>query len=62
LSAHSTTTAKRWGLIPKAALTRIPMKRAILVRASGVDSLAVAIGNSHGAYKFKGEQHLDWKD
>ena len=23
------------------------------------DSLAVAIGNSHGAYKFKGEQHLD---
>jgi fructose-bisphosphate aldolase class II len=29
------------------------------VRESGVDSLAVAIGNSHGAYKFKGEQHLD---
>jgi fructose-bisphosphate aldolase, class II len=29
------------------------------VRSSGVDSLAVAIGNSHGAYKFKGEQHLD---
>lgn len=29
------------------------------VRLSGVDSLAVAIGNSHGAYKFKGEQHLD---
>ena len=29
------------------------------VRKSGVDSLAVAIGNSHGAYKFKGEQHLD---
>ena len=29
------------------------------VKASGVDSLAVAIGNSHGAYKFKGEQHLD---
>jgi fructose-bisphosphate aldolase, class II len=24
-----------------------------------VDSLAVAIGNSHGAYKFKGTQHLD---
>ena len=24
-----------------------------------MDSLAVAIGNSHGAYKFKGEQHLD---
>src|SRR5436189_1515837 len=29
------------------------------VKRSGVDSLAVAIGNSHGAYKFKGEQHLD---
>ena len=29
------------------------------VKQSGVDSLAVAIGNSHGAYKFKGEQHLD---
>ena len=28
-------------------------------KRSGVDSLAVAIGNSHGAYKFKGEQHLD---
>lgn len=29
------------------------------VRLTGVDSLAVAIGNSHGAYKFKGAQHLD---
>jgi len=29
------------------------------VKLSGVDSLAIAIGNSHGAYKFKGEQHLD---
>ncbi|MCF7669865.1 MAG: ketose-bisphosphate aldolase [Verrucomicrobia bacterium] len=29
------------------------------VQATGVDSLAIAIGNSHGAYKFKGEQHLD---
>src|SRR2546428_1718692 len=29
------------------------------VKVTGVDSLAVAIGNSHGAYKFKGEQHLD---
>jgi fructose-bisphosphate aldolase, class II len=29
------------------------------VKDSGVDSLAVAIGNSHGAYKFKGKQHLD---
>src|ERR1700689_1857305 len=29
------------------------------VKESGCDSLAIAIGNSHGAYKFKGEQHLD---
>jgi len=29
------------------------------VRATSVDSLAVAIGNSHGAYKFKGQQHLN---
>lgn len=29
------------------------------VKQTGADSLAVAIGNSHGAFKFKGEQHLD---
>ena len=29
------------------------------VKATGVDSLAVAIGNSHGAYKFKGDQRLN---
>lgn len=36
-----------------------PQEAVDFVRKSGVDSLAVAIGNSHGAYKFKGEQHLD---
>src|SRR4029077_19109701 len=36
-----------------------PDQAAEFVKRSGVDSLAVAIGNSHGAYKFKGEQHLD---
>jgi len=36
-----------------------PQQAVDFVKASGVDSLAVAIGNSHGAYKFKGEQHLD---
>jgi fructose-bisphosphate aldolase class II len=36
-----------------------PEQAVDFVRKSGVDSLAVAIGNSHGAYKFKGEQHLD---
>lgn len=36
-----------------------PEEAVQFVQQSGVDSLAVAIGNSHGAYKFKGEQHLD---
>jgi len=36
-----------------------PQDAVRFVRESGVDSLAVAIGNSHGAYKFKGTQHLD---
>ena len=36
-----------------------PEQAVEFVQRSGVDSLAVAIGNSHGAYKFKGEQHLD---
>jgi fructose-bisphosphate aldolase, class II len=36
-----------------------PEQAVDFVRKSGVDSLAIAIGNSHGAYKFKGEQHLD---
>ena len=31
------------------------------VRRSGCDSLAVAIGTSHGAYKFKGEAKLDFE-
>lgn len=31
------------------------------VERTGVDSLAVAIGTSHGAYKFKGEPRLDFK-
>lgn len=36
-----------------------PEEAVKFVKVTGVDSLAVAIGNSHGAYKFKGEQHLD---
>jgi len=31
------------------------------VKRTGVDSLAVAIGTSHGAYKFKGEVKLDFE-
>jgi fructose-bisphosphate aldolase class II len=35
-----------------------PSKAAEFVRRTGVDSLAVSIGTSHGAYKFKGESVL----
>lgn len=31
------------------------------VERTGVDSLAIAIGTSHGAYKFKGEPRLDFE-
>ncbi|UCE96778.1 MAG: class II fructose-1,6-bisphosphate aldolase [Candidatus Bathyarchaeota archaeon] len=31
------------------------------VKRTGVDALAVAIGTSHGAYKFKGEPRLDFE-
>ncbi len=31
------------------------------VRRTGVDSLAIAIGTSHGAYKFKGDPRLDFE-
>jgi fructose-bisphosphate aldolase, class II len=36
-----------------------PDEAVTFVKETGCDSLAVAIGNSHGAYKFKGTQHLD---
>ena len=35
-----------------------PSQAAEFVRRTGVDSLAVAVGTSHGAYKFKGESVL----
>ena len=31
------------------------------VKRTGVDSLAIAIGTSHGAYNFKGEPYLDYE-
>ena len=31
------------------------------VERTGIDSLAIAIGTSHGAYKFKGTPHLDFE-
>ncbi|MBR3053432.1 MAG: class II fructose-1,6-bisphosphate aldolase [Firmicutes bacterium] len=37
-----------------------PDEAAEFVARTGVDSLAIAIGTSHGAYKFKGEPYLDF--
>jgi len=37
-----------------------PEEAAEFVAKTGVDSLAIAIGTSHGAYKFKGEAKLDY--
>jgi fructose-bisphosphate aldolase class II len=37
-----------------------PEDAAEFVAKTGVDSLAIAIGTSHGAYKFKGDPYLDF--
>lgn len=42
------------------ALFTDPDQACEFVERTGVDSLAVAIGTSHGAYKFKGEPRLDF--
>lgn len=39
----------------------IPEQAAEFVERTGVDSLAIAIGTSHGAFKFKGNPELDFK-
>ena len=44
----------------KDAIFTNPAEAAEFVGRTGVDSLAVAIGTSHGAYKFKGEAKLDF--
>lgn len=36
-----------------------PEQAARFAEVTGVDALAVAVGTAHGAYKFKGEPHLD---
>lgn len=38
-----------------------PEQAVEFVERTGVDSLAIAIGTSHGAYKFKGEPKLDFE-
>lgn len=45
----------------KHAMLTDPDEAAEFVRRTGCDSLAVAIGTSHGAYKFKGEQGLHFE-
>lgn len=45
----------------KDALFTDPDQACEFVNRTGVDSLAIAIGTSHGAYKFKGEPKLDFE-
>ncbi|HHX14407.1 MAG TPA: class II fructose-1,6-bisphosphate aldolase [Clostridiales bacterium] len=45
----------------RSASFTVPEEAAEFVARTGVDSLAVAIGTSHGAYKFKGEPYLDFE-
>lgn len=44
----------------RSATFTVPEEAAEFVKKTGVDSLAIAIGTSHGAYKFKGEPYLDF--
>jgi fructose-bisphosphate aldolase, class II len=44
----------------RAATFTDPDEAAEFVEKTGVDSLAIAIGTSHGAYKFKGDPYLDF--
>jgi len=45
----------------KEAVLTDPRAAEDFVKRTGVDALAVAIGTSHGAYKFKGEAKLDFE-
>ncbi len=45
----------------KDAIFTDPDEAAEFVEKTGVDSLAIAIGTSHGAYKFKGDPNLDFE-
>jgi len=47
------------GTFSKGGVYTHPEEAVAFAQQTGVDSLAVAIGNSHGAYKFKGSQHLN---
>ena len=45
----------------KDAIFTDPDQAVEVVERTGVDALAIAIGTSHGAYKFKGEPRLDFE-
>lgn len=45
----------------KDALFTDPEEAAEFVAKTGCDSLAIAIGTSHGAYKYKGDPYLDYE-
>ena len=45
----------------RSATFTVPEEAAEFVEKTGVDSLAIAIGTSHGAYKFKGDPYLDFE-
>ena len=45
----------------KDAIFTDPEEAVEFVELTGCDSLAIAIGTSHGAYKFKGDPYLDYE-
>lgn len=48
-------------VVSEEAVYTDPNEAVEFVERTGVDSLAIAIGTSHGAYKFKGEPKLDFE-
>ena len=48
------------GEVPAEATYTVPEEAVRFVAETGVDSLTITIGTSHGAFKFKGEPRLDF--
>ena len=48
------------GEVPAAATFTVPEEAVRFVAETGLDPIAITIGTSHGAFKFKGEPHLDF--
>jgi fructose-bisphosphate aldolase class II len=48
------------GEVPAEATFTVPEEAVRFVAETGVDSLTITIGTSHGAFKFKGEPRLDF--